>query len=120
MLEAFSVRFALGDVIVGAALEAQDAIDLVGSRPQGGDRNATFFTPQRSDDVVTVDARKTKVENEEVGRTATGSATPKPASRTTRATLDRRPSEPRQTFDRPEVGVERCSPQREHLLKNRA
>ena len=57
-------RFA--DVVVGAEFEAEHPIDLVGTRGNHDDRHAALFAPQRSNDVVAVDARECHVKHEHI------------------------------------------------------
>ena len=45
------------DVIVGAELKAEHAVDLVGARGEHDDRHVAFLAAKRSHDVVTVDSR---------------------------------------------------------------
>ena len=62
----------LGQVVVGAELEADDLVDLVVARGQDEDRHLGAGRAQAAQDLEPVDARQADVEHDEVGRLVRG------------------------------------------------
>ena len=58
----------LGQVVVGAELEADDLVDLVVARRQDQDRHLGAGRAQAAEDLEAVDAGQADVEDDEVGR----------------------------------------------------
>ena len=61
----------LGDVVVGAGVEPDDEVDLVGARGEHEDRGGQAVVADRTRDVEAVHVRQTEVEDDEVGRRGT-------------------------------------------------
>src|SRR5581483_446580 len=59
-------RERLDDVVVGADLQADDAIDFLRSRRQDENGKLDVLSPQRADDVEPVDHRQTEIEQQQV------------------------------------------------------
>ncbi len=60
-------RERLGHVVVGADLQPDDAVDLIGPRGQHQDRQLAPLAPQRAHDLEAVDHRQAEVEDQQVG-----------------------------------------------------